>query len=365
MLKEYNADFNQTVDVLYSTGKSSRPLLYYPVAIWGNLELTRCLLELGANPDGEVCENVNGGVQYSYLTMLYYALVENEGARIANALLSFGADPNKHCRPFLAGEGVSQLIPPLVYSIVDCNSMEKTMLLMVYGAKTSVPVDLGKGFKRRNSLAGYINYGFSDKVPMMNACANKVARMKKPEVTKVYQPPAAVKQSDMPTAAIERAVSPRKTTPSERQAELIAKKCYNKFTAYLFMNFAILGLGFGIIGPVIMAQKEPAAALGLLCFGIPCIALAVLIGVLVYMKGKKRGQISFFGEFIMDSFMIWIKVFMIMTLILIPFALMIGKGAGDWQYRKTTDGREVYVKTTGDGAYEDAYGTTYVKQDDN
>ena len=89
-----------------------------------------------------------------------------------------------------------------------------------------------------------------------------------------------------------------------------------------------------------------------------------LIGLLVFMTGKKRGQSCFFGEFITDSLLMFGKVMLCMTIILIPLVIKIGSSSGEWSYRKTTDGREIYVQKIGEGEYRDPTGQKYHRKED-
>lgn len=143
----------------------------------------------------------------------------------------------------------------------------------------------------------------------------------------------------------------------------INKKCYNKFTAYLFMNFLILGVGFGIIGPIVLAKHGFEVVLILLVIGVSCLFIALSYAVKVYMTGRRIGQRHFFKEFFIDSVIIWFKVFMVISIVLIPVALFL-RSDGDWTYRKSVDGLDVMVRSNGEGEYEDAFGTKYKEKEE-
>lgn len=256
---------------------------------------------------------------------------------------------------------VNQKILPMYYSVVDMNSPEKTACLLQYGASPQDIIDVGFGFKHRNSFYQYLNMLYPQKTVIVDLALKQLKNLPIPQVKYVYSPMYSSTQS-APVNNQQSASSSQSqnyTTVNKRVSYNINKKCYNKFVAYLFANFSLLTFSFGIIGPLTMVLKnEPAAAFGCLLIGVPCLLISAIIGIAVYMTGKGRGQTHFYGEFIFDSFVIWLKVFMIMTIILIPVVRAISNGS-DWTERKTVDGLNVTVKDIGGGEYKDAFGNKY------
>ena len=360
-------NYNQTVKLDYpNSSTSTRGLIFYPVAIWDNPELAGYLLAHGADPNAVVDDNT-GSVygRYSHLPLLYYAITNCESAQMTHLLLSYGADPKICARPFVDEINNYQKLPMTVYSVVDEHSPEKTALLIHYGASPQDMVDLGKGYKRVNSVYNYVKMGYPQKTAVIDLAMMQARQMPPSPVNNVYMAMYGNQFAGANAPVQQGAPQTASSFADNRPNDKLNKKCYNKFVAYLFGNFSVLGVGFGVIGPIILASgKQPEAAVGLLAFGIPCILLAALIGFLVYMTGKKRGQSCFFGEFITDSLLMLGKVLLCMTIILIPLVIKIGSSSGEWSYRKTTDGREVYVQKTGDGEYRDAYGKNYHKKEE-
>lgn len=354
------ADYNQLVKVYYGDRHSFRSLLYYPVAIWQNLELAKYLLEHGANPNAVVEENVNT-ISYlqSYAPLLYYAITECDGTDMMEMMLSYGADPKICYQPYVDDFHVYQKLPMMVYTVIDEISIEKTACLIRYGASPQDTVDLGKGYKKINSVYGYVKMAEPNKTAVIDAALIQAKKQPAPYVKNVY---SAMYSAGQQTQQVSTSTGvPQKV--NVRIDDKINKKCYNKFVAYLFANFALLGIGFGIIAPILYASKSAKASGGFLMFGIPCLLIAALIGFLVYKAGKKRGQKYFFGEFIKDSIVIFAKVMMFLSIILIPLAVSIGRGSGDWSDRKTTDGTNVTVQDVGNGEYRDALGNKYNEVD--
>lgn len=139
------------------------------------------------------------------------------------------------------------------------------------------------------------------------------------------------------------------------------RRCYGKFTAYLFGNFSVLAFAFCILGPVIflfVRKEDVEVALGLFILGVPCAFIAALIWLYVKSKAKKRGLTNVMGQFALDSLLVFTKVLLMMTIILVPFVKWMGNDI-QWESRKTIDGLDVVVKRTGENTFEDSLGNRY------
>lgn len=351
-------DFNHCVHIAFPNMRhSNRPILFYTI-MWNDPELTEYLLEHGADPNAMTDDDTESEYcKSTYITMLKYAITDCQGTEMMKLLLSYGADPRKYSEPFVEGTHmVNQKILPMYYSVVDMNSPEKTACLLQYGASPQDMIDVGFGFMHRNSFYQYLKMLYPKKTVVVDLALKQLEKLPVPQVNYVYSSMHSSPQS-VPVGDQQ----PASGFINQRVSGNINKKCYNKFVAYLFANFSLLTLCFGIIGPFIMLLKgDQAAAFGCFLIGVPCLLISAMIGIMVYKAGKARGQTHFYGEFIFDSIVIWIKVFMVMTIILIPFVSCI-VSEGEWTERKTVDGLNVTVKDVGGGEYKDALGNKYRK----
>lgn len=136
------------------------------------------------------------------------------------------------------------------------------------------------------------------------------------------------------------------------------KPFYSKFTAYLFMNFLVMGVGFGIMAPLVM--KDKGAGVAMMMIGIPSFLVAFLIAASVVQKAKRRGIEKVLGLFVIDSLLVFAKVLLCVTIIMIPLVKYIVDGSS-WEERKLKNGRSILVKSLGGGEYVDRDGNRYVE----
>ena len=119
-----------------------------------------------------------------------------------------------------------------------------------------------------------------------------------------------------------------------------------------------MALAFGVIAPLVM--DDPDLKGGFFFIGLLCAGLCALLWLGVSRKAKARNmsQGSVFGMFVLDSFLMFLKMLLCMTVVLIPLVGSITSHI-EWEERTTTSGRRVNVKKTGEGEYEDAMGRRY------
>ena len=146
----------------------------------------------------------------------------------------------------------------------------------------------------------------------------------------------------------------------------IIKKPYGVISGYFFANFGIVGLG-GILSAIFLYfGKNPLPSIDRdrifvgLVIGIPCTIMATLIMLYVSKKAKRTGYGSVAGEFIAYSVILFVKIMVILSIILIPIFKFI---FSSWEERTITgpfgEKRRVTVRNIGGGRYEDTYGNVY------
>ncbi len=371
----HGADFNLCLRRVESSGEVRQPLLQYPVGEWNDYDIAAYLLEHGADPNAVNTDTVNT-VLPTKTNMLWYAINRNDSPVMTELLLSYGADPNGCCEVYINSKGVYQLLPPLYYSVVECASPDITATLLRFGALPLGEIDLGSGYAHRNSVYEYIRTTHPDKLPVMEAGIEAARNSSAPQIrngmpssgggTGNYAQTTTSAQTAIQKAMNGERSSERmyRTAPKNSdRLNISQKKCYSKFTAYLFANFFIIGLGFGVIGPLTAIKNDPKLAGSFFLLGIPAVLLDVLIAVSVNRRAKKRGQYHIMGEFFFDSAKVFLCVLMCMTIFLIPFVVSVIR-SDSWETKHTTDGREVTVRSKGGGEYEDALGNRYRDRED-
>lgn len=134
------------------------------------------------------------------------------------------------------------------------------------------------------------------------------------------------------------------------------KKLYGAFRAYCFINFAVIAL-VCVIMTFMMFGEDPAAGMGCLVVTIAMVGLCWLIWAPVAKKVDKADRPKVFGWFVVYSLLVFGKVLLCCTLILIP---LVGKiTAAPYEMRVDKNGRDVYVRKIGNGEYEDSEGNRY------
>lgn len=350
ILTEYGASFNDKVEVRQNDGIiKRRPMLEYALSVWENPQLTEYMLQKGALPNA-VNKQTDARGRTTSTSMIWYALNAKKNAQLLELLLSYGADPEQCCRVYVEEWGVYQYLPPLYYSLVENGDYQNTVRLIRYGASPQCGIDVGVGFQHNTNFKKYLTLNHPNLSSLLVQAFN--AAQKDPAPRVVHSRP--------PTQPAYEEPQPGHLNAGSKVTSM--KRCYNKLTAYSFANFSILALGFCVIGPMVMAGENADAIPGLMMIGLPCLLLAAAMFSSVKRKAQKRGQDGVMGQFVVDSILVFVRVFLMMTVILVPFAKAIGSNI-EWEDRKTTDGRSVTVKRTGDGTYEDTSGQIYRVRD--
>lgn len=362
MLVKFGASFTKPVILKTEGVTKERPLLEYAISVWKNPRMVEYLLKNGASPDAEHKET-DGRGKISRTTMLWYALNAGKDMQMLELLLSYGADPEKCCEVYNYELGVYQYLPPLYYSLVDCSSYDKTVCLLRYGASPQCGIDVGIGFKHNTNFMQYLQFNYPGlRKSLVSAFENaQSAPAPRRLVTlKARQAEEVPSVEEIKERANSGTLGHRLNAGSRVNS---LSRCYGKGAAYGFGNFGIIGLAFGIIGPLIALNSEqPEAALGMLLFGLPSLLIAAGIWLSVQKKAKERGQDGVMPQFVADSVLMFAKVLLMMTIILIPLVKHIGSDI-QWEEHTTASGGRVTVKKTGEGEYEDAAGNRYVEKD--
>lgn len=136
---------------------------------------------------------------------------------------------------------------------------------------------------------------------------------------------------------------------------------FGKFRAYLFANFGILALVCAAIAFVGVTQGE-FYMLSMLLFAAAFGFVSYLLWKGVAKKVPEAERKTIFKIFCMTSILVFGKVLLCCTVILIPFALAIG-GAYDYQKYVVTDeyGRQkvMYLRYNKQGDLIDSSGNKY------
>lgn len=359
VLVERGMSFDTIVQMEKDGCKIVQPLLQFAISALQDPVLTKYMLEHGANPNSVNRNEILPGY-INKTNMLWYAITGFEDTEMMELLLSYGADPEKCCEVYLEEQGVYQYLPPLFYTLVECGDIEKTACLFRYGASPQCAIDVGAGFRHNTDFRRYIKMCYPQlEIPMKRAF-DKAQKLSKPQVKGTSQVP---KEKVEKITSVQNVLENRNRPKLQESSNVTSlEKCYGKFTAYLFMNFAMLTVAFGIIAPMIIGGRDPEAVPGFLVIGIGSFLISASIWSTVSKKAKKRGQTNVMGEFVMDGFLIFIKVLLCMTIFLIPLAKTIGDNR-EWENKKTVSGRSVTVRRTSQDGYEDAYGNRYHKDD--
>ena len=146
----------------------------------------------------------------------------------------------------------------------------------------------------------------------------------------------------------------------------IIKRPYGFISGYLFANFGIMGVAGVLVAILLYSEGTMSAAnrdkafVGLV-IGIPCLIIAALLMLYVSRKAKRSGYGDVAGEFIAYSILLFAKVMIVLSIVLIPIFKFIFRAP--WQERVIIgpfgDKRKVTVRSIGSGRYEDVNGNVY------
>ena len=137
---------------------------------------------------------------------------------------------------------------------------------------------------------------------------------------------------------------------------------FGKLKAYLFINAFFLGIAILVVTVFSLMQGETEAGFGALILLVPLLVIAYMIWHSVEKKVKSGEKHVVFWSFFATGVLVFGKILMFMSIILIPLALMIG-GEFEPEYKFVESGlfsgRYVLVRRKFNGQYEDNYGNIY------
>lgn len=413
LLVHYGADINGFVQMECAGAVARIPFLAYAMLEWNSPEMTQCLLSSGADPSGMREVSYPDGHQ-SASPMLCLALSHPDTA-FAELLLRAGADPNQHADVYVQSGGYTQQLPPLYYALIQQQSPQKCRLLCAHGASAHFPIVLSERAQDKIPFNRYVQVVYPQLSPMLDAAGTQQANAA-PAPVHSSAPAAKYDREDTKQSVDERddyddgydgyddydalrsnvdiaenmfldtdAVRKEKPRSSfssftaslkdrlpvrkEKSAKKKAapqqtipydpsRRCYGKFSAYLFGNFGILTLAFMIIAPLCFMGSDKEMATIFFCIGLPCFAICALIWWRVSKKAAPYGARNVMPLFVLDSLLMFVRLMLIMLIFTIPLVKLIGSNI-QWEQRTTTTGRTVVVKKTGEDEYEDASGNRY------
>lgn len=332
-------DLNSTIYMKNEEKTIEASLLHYAVGVGKNYEFTEFLLRRGANPDTVYRVNYSYG-GYDYTVDTFYAISECKNARMLELMLYYGADPNALCKFQTADTLVPQELPLIYYAAVREGSDVLTQTLLRYGADVNIRMLYGT---RRQLSATFLNYVRGEQPNRLNLLTYAIDRAN------------ASAQTDRIVKSNGEEAKPNET---KLRTKDIGKKPYGKFAAYTYMNFLLIGVGFGVVAPLMYLKKNPGGAGIFFIVGLAAFAAAALVAFLTAKKAKKRGYERILGAFTLDGLFVFIKVMLASTLILIPLVKSIGR-TNHWETITTTYGGNVTARYVGNGEYEDAFGNRY------
>lgn len=358
ILLEHGADLNAMIALKGKHISKDRPLLEFAVSVWRDAELTEYLLEKGANPDSTMVYRYADG-NISKTTVLYYAIAEFDDTEMMEILLKYGANPDKCCVIYNEELQVYQHLPPLYYSLVYAEDYDKTVCLFSYNASPQCGIDVGKGIKHNTNFTNYIRINYphlsEDLMEAFEEGREDPGERVRDVVTN--RPMTAQEyQDDVDSGTLGHTLKSGSNVTS-------FAPCYGKFAAFITGNFGLLALSLCVIAPLVFLYKSESDVAGMMfLLGLPIALIVGLITLSVYRKAKKRGQDGVLGRFFLDSFFMFVKTLLVMSLILIPLVGLINTNF-DWEEKTTSDGRHVTVRKNGDGTYVDANGNNYYTKD--
>ena len=137
---------------------------------------------------------------------------------------------------------------------------------------------------------------------------------------------------------------------------------FNKLQAYLFMNFAVIGLLLVLFVFRAFVEGSYDAAAGFLMITGLDLLICFLIWETVSYKVRSNEKKVVFGSFVFTGVLIFGKILLIMLIIGIPFAMMIGTESSlEYRYVESGSfcGRYVLTRRNWNGQLVDNYGNLY------
>lgn len=389
MLVRYGVDVNGYVVLEQPGVEMTVPILAYALLDWSNPDITEFLLSHGADPNGvKLIEQANG--ETSSFPMLQFAISNKDpkSLLLMELLMQYGAEPDGYMLVSDAQDQVKKYMLMLHFALVEEQNSAKCISLLRHGASVNEMVNTGDGVMPPMPFRQYVQQMYPHLMPMLEAACGTA--MQGAHTATAAPAPQGYAQNSFvagnqnnfakPYAQAERSTGswqniPQQTASYQAQPQQMAsrpaaqrasapkqpvsgKRLYGKFKAYLFGNFGIMALAFGVIAPLVM--DDPDLKGGFFFVGLLCAGVCALLWLGVSRKAKARNlsQGSVFGMFVLDSFLMFVKVLLCMTVVLIPLVSSITSHI-EWEERTTTSGRRVNVKKTGEGEYEDAMGNRY------
>ena len=420
LLVHYGADVNGFVQMECAGAVARIPFLAYAMLEWNSPEMAHCLLSSGADPSGAREVTYPDGRQ-SASPLLCLAL-SHPDAVFAELLLRAGADPNQHADVYVQNGSYNQQLPPLYYALIQQQSQQKCQLLFHYGASAHFPIALSERAQDRIPFKRYVQVVYPLLAPMLEAAgaqqaSTAAAPIRASATTATPVQAAAPVRTSAPIAEYDRydddvddyddyddfdatdsnediaenmfldkesgkkekarhalgsfAASVKDRLPSRKEKAAKKKtapqptipydpsrRCYGKFSAYLFGNFGILTLAFMIIAPLCFMGSDKEMAQIFFFLGLPCLAICALIWWRVSKKANPYGARNVMPLFVLDSLLMFVRFMLIMLDFTIPLVKLIGSNI-QWEQRTTSSGRTVTVKRTGEDEYEDVHGNRY------
>lgn len=391
MLARYGVDVNGYVVLEQPGMEMTVPILAYALLDWSNPDITEFLLSHGADPNGvKLIEHSNGDT--SSFPMLQFA-ISNKDAKsllLMELLMQYGAEPDGYALVYDKQEQVKQYMLMLHFALVEEQNSAKCISLLRHGASPDEMISTGDGVLPPMPFRQYVRQMHPHLMPMLEAACGTAAQGAHTSTAATGSQPAnayapqmgnqniatngfaqpsgswqtAPQQPAAPQGQAQWSSAPaaRPQTQSRPAAQssrpVSGKRLYGRLKAYLFGNFGILALAFGVIAPLVM--DDPDLKGGFFFMGLVCAGVCALLWLGVSKKAKacNMSQTGVFWQFVLDSFLMFVKVLLCMTVVLIPLVSSITSHI-EWEDRQTTSGRGVRVKKTGEGKYEDAMGNRY------
>lgn len=139
------------------------------------------------------------------------------------------------------------------------------------------------------------------------------------------------------------------------------KRLYSAFRAYCFFNFTVLGLMALILGLTQLAGDTVFGG-GLMAMGLMGLGIAYLFWLPVAKRVSAAARRAVFLNFCAAGTLAFGKALLMVTLVLIPFAIKIGSDSTYEEMLITTGpnaGQSVVVRYIGNGQYQDTDGNYY------
>lgn len=140
------------------------------------------------------------------------------------------------------------------------------------------------------------------------------------------------------------------------------KKRYNKFTAYMLVDFtciAIAGIVYLFLSLNIdISDKKPLIGVSLLVFLIGAFGTA-LITLFINSRTPKGERVKTWFHAYWMGWKVAFKIALMFTIIFIPFIFKWGIGYYEYDYTGKVNGFDTRLRKIGDNLYEDMNGHQY------